>query len=831
MDHLKSLSLQAVGIFVAGVVLSVFAFDYSWKQKQSAWVEQLRQEALEDTLILVGKLEVAEREMLGILSMFRSTGRVEEGAFQTYVFPLLNRNDFIDGFQWAPMVQHDQLDEFIQKMKSEGRPRFRILQKGNRAVPNAELNDEEYFPLLFTLDKRSGQDEIGFNLSSDPQAQQAIYDARDSGFLSSMETMEADESGDKKIRIHVYAPFYDHYPIPEFLAERRANFLGVIHGIYHVEKMVRDMVAPYMHKGMNLVVYKGFDQDRKLFGRLWENPKTEFQTPVNFANSRWLLVWQADYNFLGGPDLSVPFWLGGSLFGGAFLLAVIFQMLASRTRHVENLVNIRTGELTEANLHLTEEVSAREKAEMDLLAAKDEAEVANRAKSVFLANMSHEIRTPMNAILGYSQIMIRRRDLPTWMKKNISNILSSGNHLLQIINDILDISKIEAGKMEVHKVDFDLNRLLQEIDWMISPKAREKQLSLSVSSPGEGNRIVFGDELKLRQTLINLLDNAVKFTDQGWVSLSVTERAEGWYHFKIEDTGRGMTADFAERLYRPFQQETERLKRGGTGLGLAISKKQVELMGGDLKCDSTQEEGSRFAFTLQLPPGSEEGLISSDASEGNLRKQNGDTIHALIVDDDPMSREILESILNGAGVATRTAADGMEALAMIDSAIPDLVFMDMRMPAMNGADTIRAIRMKYSGMKNIIGISASALDDERLHYLSQGCREFIPKPFGVDDVLSCVSRIMRVTTPPKPRDALADKVEAPALSISDSWRKRIVNAAGMHNMTELKQCCNELASQGANGKALSAALELLVSNYDTKGILKLLQTIPESNER
>ncbi|MBT5376381.1 MAG: hypothetical protein HOL15_06185, partial [Nitrospinaceae bacterium] len=299
------------------------------------------------------------------------------------------------------------------------------------------------------------------------------------------------------------------------------------------------------------------------------------------------------------------------------------------------------------------------KSQLDLESSREAAEAANLSKSTFLANMSHEIRTPMNAILGYGQILVRGGDLTSNQKEGLENINKSGNHLLGLINDILDISKIESGAMELNSSSFDLHSVIRWIASMFSIRCEEKRLTWVLKELDEVRVTVQGDEGKLKQVLINLLGNAVKFTKKGKIELTVEKGDDNFYRFEVKDDGLGIDSSALRNIFEPFRQDQAGRQEGGTGLGLAISKKHIELMGGELGVDSQLGHGSRFYFTLPLYPAEEDVIASSELTGPDvLRLAAGFNVRSLVVDDNRFNRDVLSQTLLSIGVEVDQAENG-----------------------------------------------------------------------------------------------------------------------------------------------------------------------------
>jgi PAS domain S-box-containing protein len=482
---------------------------------------------------------------------------------------------------------------------------------------------------------------------------------------------------------------------------------------------------------------------------------------------------------------------------------------------LEERVRERTRELALYNGALKAEVAVRKKAEAAAAAA-------NHAKSRFLANMSHEIRTPMNAILGYAQILHRDRSLRDGQREAMRTILSSGNHLLALIDDILDLSKIEAGHVTVATADFDLGRLVDDTAAMFRHKCRQKAIGLHVEAVTPGT--VRGDEGKLRQVLINLLGNAVKFTDAGGVTLRVTPGAsDNAYHFVVADTGPGIPPDAQLGVFEAFQQASAGIQRGGTGLGLAISRQYVELMGGRLDLESSPGVGSRFSFELELaaaasPADGDEGAGDARQRVGELVRRRG--VRALVVDDVPANRGVLAEILAAAGCDVETADSGEAALERVRHGAPDVAFVDVMMPGIDGLETARRmIGHIGAGTTRLVATTASVFAHERARYAAAGFDDVIAKPIRCERVYACLEALLG---PDAAGDDDATDAGGDLESLPGHLRRRLASAAELCSITDLKQCVAEIEATAVKAGPLVRKIKRSIAAYDLPAVQKLL---------
>jgi signal transduction histidine kinase/ligand-binding sensor domain-containing protein/CheY-like chemotaxis protein len=417
------------------------------------------------------------------------------------------------------------------------------------------------------------------------------------------------------------------------------------------------------------------------------------------------------------------------------------RAIARRNRDLEREVARQTSALQQR----TQELQASEE---QLRQAKDAAESANRAKSAFLANMSHELRSPLNVMLGFAQVMSRDAQLPQEAHKNLEIILHSGEHLLALINQVLDLSKVEAGRMTLDEVNFDLYRLLEDIEEMFILKAQDKHLELLFDRPADLPRYLRADAVKLRQILINLIGNALKFTASGGVAvrvrgLNAPQDAALQLRFEVEDTGPGIPPDEMASLFEAFTQTSSgRQVQDGTGLGLAISRRFVELMGGEITVKSEVGSGTTFAFSVQCRVADPVHTLESNQRQRVVGLEPGQPQYrVLVVDDNAFNRQLLVKLLMPFGFELREAENGQQAVETALTFQPHLIWMDLRMPVMNGIEATRQIKAASQGQKIVvIALTASAFDEERADIVSVGCDDFLRKPFRPEEIYGMLTK-------------------------------------------------------------------------------------------
>ncbi len=556
-------------------------------------------------------------------------------------------------------------------------------------------------------------------------------------------------------------------------------------------------------------------------------------------------------------------------------------------RKLQQQLQQQNNQLQQTNAQLIREIAERKKAEEELKDAKKVAETANQAKSTFLANMSHELRSPLTAILGFVQVMTRSTTLPPEHQENAGIIRRSGEHLLTLINQVLDLSKIEAGRITLNEKHVDLHRLLHDVEDMFALKAQTKGLQLLFEQDASVPRAVRTDEVKLRQVLINLLNNAVKFTQEGGVTVRVRSKARSlrnvvvdgteerhsedsvphYKHllFEIEDSGPGIAPEEMEHVFEAFgQTETGRQAQEGTGLGLPISRRFVQLMGGDIQVTSDVGQGTLFIFEIQVQvvvaatdlrshmPGRR--IIALEPGQPRYR--------ILIVDDSWTNRQLLIKLLNPLGFDLREAENGQEALEIWEAWKPHLIWMDMRMPVLDGYETTKRIRRAEGEREevenlrswevekgtlhstsdkrqttSVIALTASSFEEEQAVALNAGCDDYLRKPFRDTELFELMSKHIGVRFVYE--EEKKSKIENQESKIEEVLTPAALAALPVEWVTDLKQGAEDVdvellfsAIEQIRGRdaALAGALTRLVEDFEYDEILAVIQQIKKAGE-
>ncbi len=794
----------------AGVLLSLIlcATIRNWEQrevqKRAADIAHEQVEKLEVTIM--HSMEV----LYAIASLHAAEGRIERRQFRQFVQQALARQPELQALSWNPLVPAAQRHEMEAAAVADGIAGFQFREKDAAGHFQPAAAREVYIPVYFIEPLDRNLAALGYDLGSDAERLNSMARARDTGQPVATAPIQLAQGPENQAGFLVLLPVYSGIT-PTNLATRRAQLAGFAVAVFRVNNLVSGMFADLKHKG---IVAELLDESRDgtmLFGDPTDPIPKDKTVDLPVAGRQWVMLFQPTREFIASES-HLQSWL--VLAGGLAFTFLTTAYLYGGWR--------RTRQVAAANAALQEEIIVRQRAEAAAAAA-------NEAKSDFLASMSHEIRTPLNAILGYTQLMQRDPQLPPEQIDAVGGISASGRHLLGLINEILDLSKIEAGRMELNVGDFDLAALADGLVATFRPLCVQKKIGFRFELKNRDECLRRGDEGKLRQVLINLVGNAVKFTNAGEVFVRFKPLSDGRWQFEVIDTGLGIPETEQRDIFKPFQQGSGARHQGGTGLGLAIAQRQVELLGGKLELQSERGIGSRFFFSIPL------ATAAGDVEEIRPRVGQlapGHHVRALVVDDNQENREVLGGMLAVVGCEVFYAADGAEALRLAQAHRPEIIFMDLLLPGLDGAVTAQQILAdEKCGTPKIVAHTASAVSRHREEAMAAGCVEFIAKPVSCERLYECLERQLGVLFerigPTAEAGALA-KAKLEQILLPDELCARLMVAAELHSTTALKACLQELRRHGPDATQLAEEIRQFMRSYDMDGIQHLLARVVTS---
>jgi PAS domain S-box-containing protein len=476
------------------------------------------------------------------------------------------------------------------------------------------------------------------------------------------------------------------------------------------------------------------------------------------------------------------------------------------------------------------DISDRRQRDAELRHAKESAEAATRAKSEFLANMSHELRTPLNGVLGYAQLLQRDRSMNAVHRDALEAIARCGSQLLDLINDVLDLSKIEAGRLEIEEGPTDLTRLVTDLQYVVAETAARKGLRLTMAIDEDVPSLVVIDDRHLRQVLLNLLGNAIKFTAAGEVRLEIGAEA-AHLTFAVADTGPGIEPEALTEIFAAFSQTSTGAAAGGTGLGLTICDRLIARMGGVLRVKSIVGKGSRFEFTLPLVQASESSRwnhrdLENGAPPLDARLAAGQALSALVVDDSPANRHILAGLLESAGVRVVTAAGGFEAIDLARAHRPDIVFMDLKMNDLDGLEVTRRLgRDPATAAIPVVAVTASTFGDVRRAAREAGCVDYLSKPVRAQLLFGMLQTHLGVRFVSDSEPVMPRAAEAAAFDRRVEAVNRLRGAIALGDVGAIQALARELMDGDAAAAAVGERINRLATNFDFDGLGELADSL------
>jgi signal transduction histidine kinase/CheY-like chemotaxis protein/sensor domain CHASE-containing protein len=781
-------------------------------------------------------------------SLYQTRNEISREEFRTFVRGALVRQPELQALSFDPRVPGRDRRLWENRARAEGFENFKFRAPKGKLSNAADRRD--YFPVFYLESLAKNQSALGLDVNSEKARRIALERARDTGSTTATAPLRLAQETASELGFLVFHPIYKGEP--RTIKERKHQLRGFAVAVFRFCDLMETPMRGLREKGL-IATIRDEEKNRVIY-QLGSDPAdtvASWSTRINVAGRKWQLEIQPCLDFTRLRARASSFWtpLAGLAITGlsaaylwreSRLAAEVSKRVQQATAHLYAEIGVRkraeaeleqaraeldirvrdrTAELANSNDALLNEIIFRKEAETA-------AENASRAKSEFLANMSHEIRTPMNAILGYAQILLRDALLSSFQRDALATISKSGDHLLRLINGILDLSKIDAGRMELNVAEFDIAALTREMVSLFQQSCFEKGLTIKVNGfVGRSPAFVEGDDGKLRQVLINLLANATKFTRLGSITLTVEEVGSDQWLFVVEDTGIGIEPEAQKSIFEPFTQGAK--TKGGTGLGLAISYRQVRVMGGTLELVSVPGQGSRFDFTIRLPRkiGSQQLAIDNFASVERLAPNC--RVRALVVDDIKENRDVLSHMLRMIGCDVWTSDDGEQALNLARQTHYDILFLDMRLPGLTGLETARRLLRENGTRTKIVAMSASAFKQDQDRYLTAGCDEFISKPFLPERIYRSLQDLLgtRFIFRDELQIYLQESDNGDQLAIPKDLAARLAAAADLQSTTMIKTCLKELEQFTPYGPRLAQHLQKPLAEYDFETIQDIVTNL------
>ena len=742
----RSVALPLLVAFGFAVVIFLFA-----SQAESRRIEtEFRARADSVSAALQRNLDRYVYALDSVHSLYRASNDVTREEFSLFTQRLVQQHTAITALEWVPRVPHAMRGAYEARARSDGLSGFYIQELGSEGNLQVSRQRPEYFPVYFIEPVQGNFAAFGFDLASNPVRARALFLSKLARRPIATAPLNLVQLSGRGIGFLLIYPIFKGNP---------QQLQGYVAGVFRVEAIVEET----FRAGFPLETELSLADATHAPGRiLYSSPRTRTATgaqrlvrdyDVHIGGRVWRARIWPSATFIAAQS-SFYSWLvlvGGLLL--TVLLAFLLLVISARTVRVEEIVARRTASLHRSNEQLNQEMQMRREAMRELEKARGQAIEASRAKSDFLARMSHEIRTPLNAIVGTAELLSGELN-PADRQKYVRMLARAGDHLLHLINDVLEISRIEAGRVTLENERFHLLDLIQDLDVLYSVSAAKRGLSFTVRTERGLPEAVLGDPYRLRQILVNLLSNALKFTAQGGVELEakVAESDEEYItlHFVISDSGIGVPPEKREAIFDHFTQADMSVTRqyGGTGLGLSICRALVDMMHGQIfVSDRPGQNGARFEFTVKLRPAPALPGHSGPVAGETGPSPDGQPLRILLVDDAEDNRTLALAFLARTEHQVETAHHGAMAFEMAKDNNYDLILMDMHMPVMDGFEAVRRIR-EYEQQQGrprtpIVALTAYALQNEVRRCLEAGCDLHLAKPIRRADLLQSITAAAR----------------------------------------------------------------------------------------
>lgn len=692
---------------------------------------------------LENRVRIYENVLIATRNIFLTAPFISRDDFRHFVdgFKLETRYPGIQGVGFTRFIPDDRVSEHERAMRKEGFKNYQIWPK---------VNDGNFAIIFLEPFDWRNKRALGYNMFSEPIRHDAMSRARDTGkpALSRKVLLVQETEQDPQAGFLLYVPVYVNNMPQSSVEERRRALKGFVYSPFRAGDLFKKISSEVRYEAtVRVRVFDGDERDSQHLlydshpGHQDETGHLKKSIPIELAGHHWTLDLTSTSEFSkGGANR----WAGPLV----FLLGTIISFLVF-------FVAIFAKKLT---AQLRYDLEMKQKSEAELKNAHKAAEEANQAKSRFLASMSHEIRTPLGVILGYSELALETFDLEKELRNYLRTIQRNGQQLVTLVGEILDLSKIEANKMDLEIIEFPFTKTIEEVCFSLQLRAEEKGISL-VFDPGEPlPQTIQSDITKFRQILVNLIGNAVKFTSKGEVRVSarmISEPIVGepmTLEILVTDTGIGISPKFIDRMFQPFVQEDSSTTRkfGGTGLGLVLSKQLAQMLGGDVQLRSTiLGKGSTFAFLLKggpfrelwrkdLEQKSDESGVVSGATDDKLLAG----VRILLVEDSIDNQNLFSRYLLGSGAEVEIANDGVEAVERVKRQEYDVILMDIQMPNLDGHGATRVLREK-GFTRPIIALTAHAFQEERTRVFQGGFSGYLTKPINRRDLIHEVAKAVK----------------------------------------------------------------------------------------